>query len=288
MKLPSFQFYPGDWLKDPALRACSHAAKGVCIDTLCLMFECVPRGVLVTGASPWSEKDWAAAVGGNGDVTAGCIRELLDKGVVRRRGDEPEALQRRYAALLSDLPPGSYYSLRMVRDEHERLLTRERVRKHRGNAGGNGECNGEVTSLKQCSSSSSSSSIKQQQQPESFGSEPEITRHGGGDPPPEAALPSEDEVVAFGAAWPGDLARGVPGPVPAGFCREYHHAKSTQRTWLNRLGFLIDWQRELTGSRWWTDQWRTWSPAKLTPEAARKTRAEREADRLLASLPAPP
>jgi hypothetical protein len=83
------------------LRACSHAAKGVFIDTLCLMFECVPRGVLVTGASPWSERDWAAAVGGNGDVTAGCIRELLDKGVVRRRGDESQALLHRYGVVLS-------------------------------------------------------------------------------------------------------------------------------------------------------------------------------------------
>lgn len=29
MKLPAFQFYPGDWRKDPNLCRCSHAAKGV-------------------------------------------------------------------------------------------------------------------------------------------------------------------------------------------------------------------------------------------------------------------
>ena len=28
MKLPAFQFYPGDWRKDPSLCRCSHAAKG--------------------------------------------------------------------------------------------------------------------------------------------------------------------------------------------------------------------------------------------------------------------
>ena len=33
MKLPAFQFYPGDWRKDPNLCRCSHAAKGVWIDS---------------------------------------------------------------------------------------------------------------------------------------------------------------------------------------------------------------------------------------------------------------
>ena len=34
MKLPAFQFYPGDWRKDPNLCRCSHAAKGVWIDMI--------------------------------------------------------------------------------------------------------------------------------------------------------------------------------------------------------------------------------------------------------------
>ena len=39
MKLPSFQFYPGDWMKDPGLRSVSLEARGLWIDMLCLLFE---------------------------------------------------------------------------------------------------------------------------------------------------------------------------------------------------------------------------------------------------------
>jgi hypothetical protein len=38
-KLPAFLFYPGDWMKDPQLRACSPAARGIWIDLLCAMHE---------------------------------------------------------------------------------------------------------------------------------------------------------------------------------------------------------------------------------------------------------
>ncbi len=44
MKLPSFQFYPGDWMKDPALRSVSLEARGLWMDMLCLLFESVRRG----------------------------------------------------------------------------------------------------------------------------------------------------------------------------------------------------------------------------------------------------
>lgn len=102
-KLPSFSFYPGDWQKDQNLRRCSHAAKGVWIDMLCLMFECEERGVLASGGEPWSDEDVANAVGGAPDMTLSCIEELLAKGVVRRRQD------------------GALFSARLVRDEQIRL-----------------------------------------------------------------------------------------------------------------------------------------------------------------------
>lgn len=38
-KFPAFQFYPGDWLKDPALSLCSPAARGIWMDLLCAMHE---------------------------------------------------------------------------------------------------------------------------------------------------------------------------------------------------------------------------------------------------------
>lgn len=139
MKLPSFQFYPGDWMKDPNLRRCSQAARGVWVDMLCLMFECEQRGVLATGGSPWSREDAAAAVGGNTDVTLRCIDELVAKGVCKVSED------------------GALYSKRLRKDEETRVSTRERVAKFREKQDCNDVGNGSVTPQKQPSSSSTSS-----------------------------------------------------------------------------------------------------------------------------------
>lgn len=114
-KLPAFQFYPGDWLKEPRLKVCSHATKGVFIDVLCLMFECEERGVLATAGRAWSETEIARAVGGDQDVTIPCIRELIEKGVVSRS------------------ETGAIYCRRMVRDEHKRRLCGEAGKKGGGN-----------------------------------------------------------------------------------------------------------------------------------------------------------
>ena len=43
-KQPAFQFYTGDWLKDPALQACSAATRGIWINLLANMWESNPRG----------------------------------------------------------------------------------------------------------------------------------------------------------------------------------------------------------------------------------------------------
>ena len=86
-KLPALQFYPGDWMKDPALRRCTHAAKGVWIDILCLMWENEERGVLATAGQAWCDEDIARAVGGDQAVVLSCLAELTLKGVANRRSD---------------------------------------------------------------------------------------------------------------------------------------------------------------------------------------------------------
>lgn len=115
-KLPSMQFYPGDWLKDPNLRRCSHTAKGVWIDVLCLAFEGSERGVFITADVPWSLQDIGCAIGGNLDVTLEGLRELVSKGVLRQRDD------------------GAYYSKRMVEDELRRKYEREKKSNQRRRA----------------------------------------------------------------------------------------------------------------------------------------------------------
>jgi len=100
-------------MKDPNLRRCGHAARGVWMDVLCLAFECDERGVLITAGRPWTTKEVAAAVGGNADVALACIDELLAKGVAKTRAD------------------GAVYSKRMVEDEARRQRETERKRQQR-------------------------------------------------------------------------------------------------------------------------------------------------------------
>lgn len=136
-KLPAFLFYTGDWMKDPNLRRCSRAARGMWADMLCLMFECEDRGMLLTGGVPWSDEDIAAASGG--DISEGlqCIAELLRKGVAHRNQS------------------GAIFSRRMVRDEQKRRAGGERVKKHRHK----GDCNDDVTLKKRRSNNPSSVSV---------------------------------------------------------------------------------------------------------------------------------
>lgn len=125
-KFPYFPFYPGDWQKEPSLRRCSKAAKGVFVDMLCLMFECEDRGVLSYGGKPWPKEEVAVAIGGDVSENLSCVTELVEKGVI------------------SVAASGALYSRRMVRDEQNRKANADRQARYR-NAHSNGNSNGEVT-----------------------------------------------------------------------------------------------------------------------------------------------
>jgi biotin operon repressor len=113
-KLPAFQFYPGDWMKDPALRSTSVAARGLWTDMLCLMFESVRRGYLqhATG-KPWTPDQLARVTGCSADEVSRLLQELEDSGV------------------FSSTEHGVVYSRRMVREEKERQRAAERKRQER-------------------------------------------------------------------------------------------------------------------------------------------------------------
>lgn len=113
-RLPAIMFYTGDWLKDPNLRRCTAASRGVWMDMLCFMFDCEERGVLATAGQAWSDEDVARAVGGDLRETLSCVDELVCKGVVSRNSS------------------GALYCRRMVRDENKRHLCTEA-----GKRGGN-------------------------------------------------------------------------------------------------------------------------------------------------------
>lgn len=114
MKLPAFQFYPGDWRKDENLSRCSLAAKGALIEILCLAFQCEKKGKLMTDGKPWSMDDICMAIGGDFQCTKSAVEELLTKNVLKKD------------------KKGCIFSARMVRDEDER-----NKRKMHGSMGGN-------------------------------------------------------------------------------------------------------------------------------------------------------
>ncbi|QQR81232.1 MAG: hypothetical protein IPJ69_03595 [Deltaproteobacteria bacterium] len=113
-KLPSFQFYPGDWLKDPSLRSVSYAARGLWTDMLCLMHESDRRGYLQLNGKPVSLEQLARMTGGSTDEVSHLLQELKDSGV------------------FSCTEHGMIYSRRFVRDEKKRQLCAEA-----GKRGGN-------------------------------------------------------------------------------------------------------------------------------------------------------
>lgn len=81
MKRPSFQFYPADWRKDPALRACSIEARGLWIDLICIMHESENYGFLEINSRKISEKSIATMCGITPSKCRKFIKELEENGV---------------------------------------------------------------------------------------------------------------------------------------------------------------------------------------------------------------
>ena len=99
MKRPSFQFYPGDWLRDTALRTCSIGARGLWIDMICFMHEGNPYGHLKVNQKVILPANLAVMCGATlGDID-GWLSELSSAGVFEKTED------------------GTIYSRRMIRDE---------------------------------------------------------------------------------------------------------------------------------------------------------------------------
>lgn len=107
-KLPYMQFYPSDWLSDPALRSCSIAAKGLWIELLCLMWNSPERGVLRTvSGHKMDPKRISKSVGLRTFQCQKLITELQENGVLSLTED------------------GAICSRRMRRDESLRRRRRE-------------------------------------------------------------------------------------------------------------------------------------------------------------------
>lgn len=104
VKRPSFQFYPGDWLRATELRSCSVGARGLWIDMICLMHEGSPYGHLMVGDKVILPDNLARMVGATIEDVEGWLEELEQSRVFSRTDS------------------GCIFSRRMLRDEEVRSV----------------------------------------------------------------------------------------------------------------------------------------------------------------------
>lgn len=135
-KRPSFQFYPGDWLRDP-VAGCSLEAQGLWLRLLMVAHDSERRGYLSINRLPIPEDSLARKCGCTLQLFQSLFAELERAGIPRRTAS------------------GIIYSKRMVDDEKNREDNATRQSKFRGRKS-NDKSNKKVTAVSQPSSSSSS------------------------------------------------------------------------------------------------------------------------------------
>ena len=89
-KLPSIQWYPGDWRKDPGVQALDYHHRGVWFEVLMLMHESADRGRLELNGQPMPDSAIARLLGLPADEWVQVRAALLDYGVASE--DEDGAL----------------------------------------------------------------------------------------------------------------------------------------------------------------------------------------------------
>lgn len=139
MKMPSMQFYPADWRKDPGVQALGFFERGVWFEIICLMHESTERGVLLLNGKPMPNDALARVLGLDNQILADTLSKLFDYGVVSKRETD-----------------NAFFNRRMVRDEQLCQIRREA-----GKLGGNPVLlkQKKTTGVKQKKTPSTSSSI---------------------------------------------------------------------------------------------------------------------------------
>lgn len=100
------KFWPADWQRDPAVRMCSLAARGLWIEMICVMHEAQPYGHMLVNRRAPTVRQMAAMFGVPEREVSRLLAELEAAGVFSRSDD------------------GTIYSRRMVRDQAVRVKAR--------------------------------------------------------------------------------------------------------------------------------------------------------------------
>lgn len=252
-KKPSFQFYPGDWRRDPNLQQNSLAARGLWQEILCIMHDQPERGIL----SLETEKNLWRLVGDKDSNVRRLLKELENSGVFSR--DEK----------------GRMFNRRMVRDT-KLSLTRSAC----GSLGGNPnlvnqnssnglskfEAKPKQTVEQNPTPSSSSSSSKINTPPPPQG-EVSVEKTGG-EPKRRNASEYSPEFESFWTAYPRKEAKGSAykawqkqkPPLSACLSALAWQKKSDQ--WIKDAGSFIPHPASWINARRWEDEP---APAVSTP-----------------------
>ena len=76
MKLPSFQFYPGDWRKDPGVQSLGYFEQGVWWEIIGLMHESDRRGVLLLNGKAMPDEALARLLGLDNQILTTTLTNL--------------------------------------------------------------------------------------------------------------------------------------------------------------------------------------------------------------------
>lgn len=122
------QFYPGDWLKDPCLGMCQPATRGIWMDLLSVMHESDRSGVIA---------------GTREQIARLCRCSAVELGL---------ALSELSTSKTADVTERNSHvtviNRRMQREYKDRIDTRLRVKRHRGNAACNGDETGHISYIR--------------------------------------------------------------------------------------------------------------------------------------------
>ena len=113
-KIPSFQFYPADWLNNIPLQSCSLAARGLLINMMCVMHQSEKYGYFLIRDKKPTPKQSQLCLKCDTKSFSRCIKELLETKCIRIDDN------------------GVYYCRRMIEDEKLR-----EIRRVAGGKGGN-------------------------------------------------------------------------------------------------------------------------------------------------------
>ena len=224
MKLPAFQFYPGDWRKDPGVQSLSFHDRGVWFEILCLMHESAERGKLLLNGEAMPETALARLLGLDNQILTTTLTTLLTYGVASRCEDT-----------------GALTCRRMIRDENLR-----KIRTQAGKQGGNPllvkqnpttRVNQKSTPSSSSSSSISSSDIKDSVSADAPPLVLEIEKPKGSSQQPPKRSDDEEWLneIATNPTYTGINVRHELGKMQA-WCSVNRKQPSRQRfiNWLNR------------------------------------------------------